>query len=137
MNEYPKQLHTVIDTTNPRRLAEFYRQLLGYEYRDGDAIPTNEERDDPDWLVLTDSSGSRKLAFQQVEELAPTTWPSAEVPMQMHIDFTVTDIEELEQQRARAEELGATLLSDSATDPVEPLYVFVDPAGHPFCIFVA
>lgn len=137
MADYPKQLHTVLDTTNPRILAEFYRHLLGYKYREGDAAPASDEQDDADWLVLTDAHGVRKLAFQQVERLIPTTWPSPEVPMQMHIDFTVADTDALEQQRARAEELGATLLSDFAKDPVEPLYVFADPAGHPFCIFVA
>jgi hypothetical protein len=28
-------------------------------------------------------------------------------------------------------------LFDRFDDPVEPLYVYADPAGHPFCIFVA
>ena len=26
---------------------------------------------------------------------------------------------------------------DRTDDPDEPLYVYADPAGHPFCIFVA
>jgi Glyoxalase-like domain len=58
------------------------------------------------------------------------------VPMQLHLDLTVPDREALEQQRRRAEDLGAELLSDRTDDPDEPLYVFADPAGHPFCIFV-
>jgi hypothetical protein len=33
--------------------------------------------------------------------------------------------------------LGARLLDDHADDPEEPLRVYADPAGHPFCIFVA
>ena len=40
-------------------------------------------------------------------------------------------------QRDRAEALGARMLLDRSTDPDEPLYVFADPAGHPFCIFVS
>ena len=56
--------------------------------------------------------------------------------MQMHVDFTVTDTDELERHRTRAEELGATLLFDHSDDLDEPLYVFTDSAGHPFCIFV-
>jgi hypothetical protein len=28
-------------------------------------------------------------------------------------------------------------LEDRFDNPEEPLYVFADPAGHPFCIFVA
>jgi hypothetical protein len=33
--------------------------------------------------------------------------------------------------------LGATVLEDRFDDPQEALYVFADPAGHPFCIFVS
>ena len=40
-------------------------------------------------------------------------------------------------QRDRATSLGASVLLDRSTDPGEPLYVFADPAGHPFCIFVS
>ena len=46
-------------------------------------------------------------------------------------------IGELFAQRDRALALGATLLRDRSDDPEEPLYVFADPHGHPFCIFVA
>ncbi len=93
--------------------------------------------DDADWLVLLDPSGTRKLAFQQVERLERTTWPTHDVPMQLHLDFTVSSVEELQHQRTRAESLGAQLLLDRTDDSGEPLYVFADPSGHPFCIFVA
>ena len=81
MTEYPQLLHTVLDTTRPRELAEFYRQL--------------------------------------------------------HVDFTVSSGAGLHRQRERAEALGAQLLRDRSDDPNEPLFVFADPSGHPFCIFVA
>jgi Glyoxalase-like domain len=32
--------------------------------------------------------------------------------------------------------LGARLLQDRSDDPHEPLRVYADLAGHPFCIFV-
>ena len=35
MAEYPQLLHTAIDTADARALAEFYRQLLGLQYRRG------------------------------------------------------------------------------------------------------
>ena len=136
MAEYPTLLHTVRDTTDVRGLAEFYRRLLGLRYRPGDDPPTDGRQDDADWLVLTEADGTRRLAFQQVDRLERTTWPSHEVPMQLHVDFTVSGAAELERQRGRAEELGATVLLDRTDDPDEPLYVFADPAGHPFCIFV-
>ena len=137
MAEYPQLLHTAIDTTDARALAEFYRQLLGLQYRQGDEPPADGDADDADWLVLVDRDGARKLAFQQVERLVPTTWPTHDVPMQMHLDFTVPTIQELQRQREQAESLGAHLLLDRTDDSNEPLYVFADPSGHPFCIFVA
>lgn len=136
MPEYPRLLHTVLDTTRVRELAEFYRELLGLRYRQGDEPPADGKPDDADWLVLTDDSGARVLAFQEVDELTPTTWPSNDVPMQLHLDFTVSGVEELHRQRARAEELGARVLLDRTDDLDEPLFVFADPSGHPFCIFV-
>ncbi len=137
MAEYPQLLHTALDTTDARALAEFYRQLLGLQYRQGDEPPVEGEADDADWLVLVDSGGSRKLAFQQVDRLERTTWPTHDVPMQMHLDFTVSSVDELERQRERALSLGAQLLLDRSDDSDEPLYVLADPSGHPFCIFVA
>lgn len=131
MPEHPRLLHTVLDTTGPRGLAEFYRELLGLHYRPGD-----EPTDDADWLVLVDDAGRRVLAVQLVPELTPTTWPAHDVPMQLHLDFTVRDRAELERHRARAEALGARLVQDRTEDDDEPLYVLADPAGHPFCLFV-
>jgi hypothetical protein len=57
--------------------------------------------------------------------------------MQMHLDFTVSSLAELERQRERAGSLGASLLLDRTDDSNEPLYVLADPSGHPLCIFVA
>jgi catechol 2,3-dioxygenase-like lactoylglutathione lyase family enzyme len=136
MTGFPQILQTVLDTTDARGLAEFYRQLLGLRYRPGDE-PTEGIRDDVGWLVLTDAQGNRKLAFQQVDYLERTTWPLPDVPMQMHLDLTVPDRETLEHQHSRALALGAELRLDRTDDPDEPLYVYADPAGHPFCIFVA
>ncbi|MBG6215582.1 catechol-2,3-dioxygenase [Arthrobacter sp. CAN_A6] len=119
------------------KLAEFYRQLLGLQYRPGDESTAEGAPDDVDWLVLTDVQGNRKLAFQQVDHLKRTTWPSSGVPMQMHLDLTVPNRETLEHHHSRALALGAELRFNRTGDPNEPLYVYADPAGHPFCIFVA
>jgi hypothetical protein len=136
MTEYPQLLHTVFDTTRPRELAEFHRPLLGLSYRPGDEPPVDEAPDDSDWLVLVNSDGLRKLAFQQIEHLPRTTWPEHDVPMQLHVDLTVTN---------RAESTGSVnerwpwaknwFLTDRCPD--EPLYVFADLSGHRFCIFIA
>lgn len=134
--EYPQLLHTVLDTTDPRRDAEFYRELLGLRYRPGDEPPASGP-DDADWLVLTDDDGARQLAFQQVAELTRTTWPADDVPMQLHLDFTVTGTDALEESKDRAVALGAAVIFDRTDDEEEPLYVLADPSGHPFCVFVA
>ncbi|MDT9686319.1 VOC family protein [Streptomyces sp. TRM76323] len=137
MTEYPQLTQTVLDTTGPRELAEFYRQLLGWSYRPGDEPPADGAPDEPDWLVLRGPGGGNGLAFQRVDRLPRTTWPEHDVPMQLHLDFTVSSPAELRRQRERAESLGAALLLDRYDDPDEPLYVFADPSGHPFCVFVA
>ena len=86
----------VIDAVDIRSVAEFYRELLGLHYRAGDELADGREPDSADWLVLLDDDGRRVLTFQRTEELKPSTWPSPEVPMQLHLDFTVPDRESLD-----------------------------------------
>jgi catechol 2,3-dioxygenase-like lactoylglutathione lyase family enzyme len=134
MSEHPRIVQTVIDAEDVRAVAEFYRELFGLEYRPGDE--PGDGPDDLEWLVLRDPAGGHQLAFQQTDRLPTTTWPDPEVPMQLHIDCTVPDLDALERHRSRAEALGARLVLDRSDDPDEPLYVLADPAGHPFCLFV-
>jgi catechol 2,3-dioxygenase-like lactoylglutathione lyase family enzyme len=130
---------TVIDATNPRQVAEFYRQLLGWEYRPGDEPPAPGKPDPngDDWLVLSAPDGGRGLAFQKTERLTRSTWPSPEVPQQLHLDISVPTREEFEAEHQHVLALGGELIFDRSDDPEEPLHVYADPAGHPFCIFVA
>ena len=128
---FPTLRQAVLDTTDVRGLAEFYRELLGFSYRPGDETPGPGQ----EWLVLLGPDG-RRLAFQQVAALPASTWPAAEVPQQLHLDLSVPSVSELEAQHERALSLGARLLEDRADDEEEPLRVYADPAGHPFCVFV-
>jgi catechol 2,3-dioxygenase-like lactoylglutathione lyase family enzyme len=138
-DSYPALRAVAIDATDARRVAEFYREFLGYEYRAGDEAPPPGEPDPngEDWLVLRDRTGEARLAIQHVAELPKATWPDPRVPQQLHLDLTVADEEQLAVQRDRALSLGATELLDRSADPDEALYVLADPAGHPFCIFVS
>jgi catechol 2,3-dioxygenase-like lactoylglutathione lyase family enzyme len=136
VSSYPVLLHTAIDARDCRALGEFYRQLLGLRYREGEEPPTDGSPDDADWLVLFDDNGNRVLTIQEKKDTTPPTWPSEEVPMQMHMDFRVPSVGDLERHRERAETLGARLLYDRSKDEGEPLYVLADPAGHPFCLLV-
>jgi catechol 2,3-dioxygenase-like lactoylglutathione lyase family enzyme len=137
VSTYPRLMHTALETTDARGLADFYRQLLGLRYRPGDEPPSDGTPDDADWLVLLDEDGNRKLAFQQVSTLPRSTWPAQDIPMQLHIDYAVPTLEDLQHHRQRAEELGAKVLLDRTDESDEPLYVLADPAGHPFCLLVA
>jgi hypothetical protein len=134
----PKLRQVVLDSTDVRSLAEFYRELLGLVYRLGDEPPPPGHDDERgrDWLVLRNPGGIQ-LAFQQVDRLTETTWPDQRVPQQLHLDMTVASIKELAVQHDRVLRLGARLLLDRSDDPEEPLRVYADPSGHPFCVFVA
>jgi catechol 2,3-dioxygenase-like lactoylglutathione lyase family enzyme len=134
---YPRIRQTVLDSTDARTLAEFYRRLLGLAYRPGDEPPA-AGRPDPqgaDWLVLTDGDGNPVLAFQQEPELVAPTWPDQRIPQQLHLDLRVRDRADLDVQSQRASDLGARLLLDRTADEHEPLRVFADPDGHPFCLY--
>ena len=134
----PALRQVVLDGTDIRALAEFYRRLLGLRYRPGDEPPAAGEPDPQgrDWLVLR-GDGGLQVAFQQVASLPEATWPEGPIPQQLHLDLTVDGTAELDAQHERAMALGARLLDDQSEDPDEPLRVYADPAGHPFCIFMA
>jgi catechol 2,3-dioxygenase-like lactoylglutathione lyase family enzyme len=120
--------NVVLDTTDVPGLSEFYRDLLGWSFPDG------YDPDDLSWRTLVGPEGQR-LAFQQADSVAPTTWPDPAVPQQLHLDFLVDSVHELDQQHERALQLGAGVRLDRRDDPEEPLRVYTDPAGHTFCLF--
>ncbi|MCW2613225.1 MAG: glyoxalase [Frankiales bacterium] len=136
MSSHPSLVQVVLDTEDVRGLAEFYRELLGLQYRPGDEPPGDPAADDLEWLVLRQADGRPALAFQLVDDLPEATWPEGPRPQQLHLDLTVPDVDALAEQHERALGLGGRLLLDRRDDPEEPLYVYADPAGHPFCIFV-
>lgn len=129
----------VLDSTDARASAEFWRQMLGLVYRAGHEPPAPGDDDHAgrDWLNLRTPDGQPCLAIQQVGVLPRSTWPAAEIPQQLHLDLTVRDLAELDAVSSRVVDLGGELRLDRADDPEEPLRVFADPDGHPFCVFVA
>jgi catechol 2,3-dioxygenase-like lactoylglutathione lyase family enzyme len=135
---FPELWQVVIDTTDPRRLAEFYRRLLGLSYRSGDEPPPPGEPDPlgADWLVLDHPDGYTRVAFQRVDTLPAATWPAGPHPQQLHLDLRVPSRADLDRHHERAVALGATEILDRTDDPDEALRVYRDPAGHPFCLFV-
>jgi hypothetical protein len=136
--EFPRIRGVALDCTDPRAVAEFYRQLFGLPYQPGDEPPPAGQPDPKadDWLVLRIPGGTN-LAFQKVNELKQPTWPDGTVPQQLHLDASVPTKAAFDIQHSHAMSLGARLLEDRSEDPTEALRVYADPAGHPFCIFVA
>ena len=70
----------------------------------------------------------QQLAFQRVDDYRAPQWPGQEVPQQMHIDVDVDDLDEAE---AAVLALGATKHDHQ---PGTTFRVFLDPAGHTFCL---
>jgi hypothetical protein len=114
---------TVLDAPDPRALAHFYRDLLGW------SVGTDE----PEWITLRSPGGGAGLSFQLESAYQRPTWPAGEGDQQMmtHLDIEVDD---LEAASARAVELGATR---AEFQPQEDVRVHLDPAGHPFCLWVS
>jgi catechol 2,3-dioxygenase-like lactoylglutathione lyase family enzyme len=106
-----------LDAREPRALADFYSAITGWPV----------VRDDGEWVQL-ESDGGATLAFQLAPDHEPPEWPSAEHPQQAHLDFDVPDLDDGEQ---RVLALGAR---KAATQPGETFRVYLDPAGHPFCL---
>ena len=82
---YPRIVQVVLDTTDCRQLAEFYRELLGLEYRAGDEPGPIGEPDVNDWLTLRSPTGWQP-AFQKTDGVRPSTWPDGDVPQMFHLD---------------------------------------------------
>jgi len=110
----------VIDCPDAASLANFYGELLGW----------NVSLDD-DWAEIRPDDGNDCISFQQVTDYRAPEWPGQTVPQQMHLDLMVRDLDEGE---AVAIELGAT---KTEVQPGTTFRVFLDPAGHPFCLCVS
>lgn len=113
----------VLGTPNPRALASFYEQLLGFE----------RHSDDADWATSLSSQGDRPgLSFQLEDPYVPPVWPAGEGDqhMQMHLDIRVENVAAAGEF---ALSLGATLAD---FQPQDDMRVYLDPDGHPFCFFV-
>jgi catechol 2,3-dioxygenase-like lactoylglutathione lyase family enzyme len=121
----------VLDSSDPRALASFYERLLGWMVVVSEPARPGEQPEDG-WVMLRSPEGGAGLSFQYDANYAAPTWPSAAGQQQMmvHLDIAV---ENLDKGVAFAREIGARL---SDNQPQDDVRVMLDPAGHPFCLFV-
>ena len=109
-----------LDCPQPLELAKFYATVTGWSLR-------GESEDDEEWVQLVSPQGAT-LAFQLAPDHQPPAWPSDDRPQQLHLDFDVNDLDAGEAAVLAA---GAT---KAETQPAESFRVYLDPAGHPFCL---
>jgi len=122
-NTHGLTLTTVnIGAADPPALGRFYQRLLGWEI-------TTEE---PGWVMLRPPDGGVALSFQLEESYVPPVWPAgpSDQQMMMHLEVRVDD---LEGAAAHARACGAT---EAEYQPQDDVRVCLDPAGHPFCLWV-
>jgi len=110
----------VIDCPDAERLANFYGAVLGWNVTTDDG-----------WAEIRPEEDNDCISFQQVEDYRAPEWPGQTVPQQMHLDLMVRD---LDAGEAVVIELGTT---KTETQPGTTFRVFLDPAGHPFCLCVS
>lgn len=113
---------TVLDSPDAQQLAGFYERLLGWA----------RHHDEPDWVTLRPPDGGAGLSFQTEPAYVRPVWPAGpqEPQMMAHLDIEVDD---LEAASAHAVAAGATVADFQPQDDVR---VHLDPAGHPFCLFI-
>ena len=112
----------VLDAPDAHELAAFYQRLLGW--------PVTQ--DEPGWMKLSSPDGGAGLSFQTEPVYRRPTWPSDPTAQQMmtHLDIKVDDLE-LAGRHALA---AGAVLADYQPQP--DVRVYLDPAGHPFCLFL-
>ena len=106
-----------MECPNPNELAEFYRQVLGWDvthYQDEAAVITN---------------GSTSICFGRVAGYEPPGWPDSAVSKRYHMDL---DADDLAEAVRRCLELGAS--KPDFQPGGDRWTVLLDPAGHPFCV---
>jgi catechol 2,3-dioxygenase-like lactoylglutathione lyase family enzyme len=123
---------TVLGAPDPRKLAAFYEQLLGWDVVANEPARPGEPAEDG-WVMLRPPGGGTGLSFQYERGYTPPVWPPepGAQQMMMHLDIGVEDVD---AAVTWAQDHGAAL---AEYQPQADVRVLLDPAGHPFCIFPA
>jgi len=106
-----------IDCPDPGALARFYGALLDWKI---DVVSADRAAVRPE--------DGQCIVFHRVADYTPPTWPAQGRPKQVHLDMLV---DALDAAEAAVIDLGATKHPHQLGASYR---VFLDPAGHPFCL---
>jgi catechol 2,3-dioxygenase-like lactoylglutathione lyase family enzyme len=122
-----------IGAPDPRELAAFYARMLGWPVTAADP-PRPGAAPEDGWAQLRPPTGQSgpTLNFEYEADYVPPVWPSVAGRPQImeHLDIAVGDLAETVAWAVGA---GATLADHQ---PQQDVRVMLDPAGHPFCLFL-
>lgn len=107
-----------------RELARFYSRLLDWElFEDGTGDSAS---------VAPSKDAGYNIGFQTESRYVRPVWPAeaGRPQMSMHLEIQVDDLDEAV---AHATGLGAEV---AAHQPQSNVRVMLDPAGHPFCLYL-
>ena len=107
-----------LDCADPEPLAEFWSAAL-----DGKIAHRSEN------FYGVELPGGPWIGAYKVPDFAPPEWPEGDQPKQFHLDLSVSDLDDAERSLL---DLGARK-AEHQPQP-DRWRVFLDPAGHPFCI---
>ncbi len=106
-----------LDSSDPAELSAFYRELLDLEVL----------FDSENFVAL--KGAGILMTMQRIEDHLPPSWPTGEVPKQIHLELAVSDLD-----KAESEALAAGARKAGVQPSPDAWRVLIDPAGHPFCI---
>ena len=116
-----------IDCGDAEVLADFYCELLGWQVT---------ARDGRGWVQARDPQGGVGLNFQAEDWYRPPTWPETPGGQTKMVHFEIL-VEDIDAAVARTVALGATVAPHQPSDRDQSrIRVMLDPAGHPFCLYV-
>lgn len=117
-----------LDCADAEELAAFYCALFDWEVT---------ARDGAGWIQVRDPADGVGLNIQAEEWYEPPVWPErpGEQTKMLHFEIEVDD---LEAAIATVVAAGGRIANHQPSDRSEEgLRVMLDPAGHPFCLYVA
>jgi predicted enzyme related to lactoylglutathione lyase len=117
-----------IDCSDADVLGAFYSQLFGWEITDSDGAG---------WVQLRNPEGGISLNIQAEDTYEPPVWPErpGHQAKMMHFEVLVDDLDAA--VRLVLDGGGTEALHQPADRDRTRLRIMLDPAGHPFCLFVS